>query len=58
MLNTLQLLTAKSAVYLINMSENDYLKKSSRWLAKVKKWVDDHGAEKKKKKKNAETFIK
>jgi obg-like ATPase 1 len=45
-LNTLQLLTAKALVYLVNMSENDYFRRSNRWLAKIKKWVDEHGGEK------------
>jgi len=44
-LNTLQLLTAKPAAYLVNMSENDYFKRGSKWLVKLKKWVDEHGGE-------------
>jgi obg-like ATPase 1 len=44
-LNTLQLLTAKPAAYLVNMSEQDYFKKGSKWLVKLKKWVDEHGGE-------------
>lgn len=39
-LNDLQLITAKPVVYLINMAEDDYFKKKSRWLAKIKQWVD------------------
>jgi GTP-binding protein YchF len=39
-LNTLQLLTAKPAVFLINMCEKDYLRKKNRWLPKIKEWVD------------------
>lgn len=44
-LNTLQLLTAKPVVYLINMSPNDYISKKNRWLGKIKQWVDAHGGE-------------
>jgi len=43
--NNLQLLTAKPTVYLVNMSEQDYIKKKSKWLAKIKQWVDDHSKE-------------
>jgi len=44
-LNTLQLLTAKPVVYVVNMSEKDYFKKGSKWLMKIKQWADAHGAE-------------
>jgi len=44
-LNTLQLLTAKPVVYLINMTEKDYIKKGNKWLPKIKQWVDAHGGE-------------
>jgi obg-like ATPase 1 len=44
-LNTLQLLTAKPVVYIVNMSEKDYAKKGSKWLLKIKQWVDANGAE-------------
>ena len=27
------------------MSEQDYFKKGSKWLVKLKKWVDEHGGE-------------
>jgi obg-like ATPase 1 len=43
--NTLQLLTAKPTVYLVNMSEPEYIKKKSKWLSKIKQWVDDHSKE-------------
>jgi len=35
----LLLITAKPVVYLINMSEEDYLKQKNKWLAKVAAWV-------------------
>eukprot|EP01004_Peranema_trichophorum_P004301 NODE_3233_length_1391_cov_180.662461_g2809_i0.p1 GENE.NODE_3233_length_1391_cov_180.662461_g2809_i0~~NODE_3233_length_1391_cov_180.662461_g2809_i0.p1 ORF type:complete len:394 (+),score=75.47 NODE_3233_length_1391_cov_180.662461_g2809_i0:64-1245(+) len=44
-LNTLQLLTAKSAVYLINMSPEDYIRKKNKWLPKIKAWVDERTEE-------------
>jgi len=44
-LNSLQLLTAKPAVYIINMNEKDYARKGSKWLAKIKAWVDANGGE-------------
>jgi len=43
--NNLQCLTAKPVVYLVNMSEEDYVKKKNRWLAKIKAWVDEHTKE-------------
>ena len=39
-INPLQLLTAKSVVYLVNISEGDYARKKNRWLAKIKAWID------------------
>lgn len=45
-LNRHQFLTAKPVVYLVNLSEADYLRKKNKWLAKIKAWVDanDPGA--------------
>ncbi|KAF0852622.1 mitochondrial translation ribosome-binding ATPase YchF [Andalucia godoyi] len=42
LLNTMQLLTAKPVLYIANMSAEDYERKKNKWLAKVKKWIDDH----------------
>jgi len=44
-LNTHQFLTAKPAVYIINRSEKDYIRKGNKWLVKIKQWVDAHGGE-------------
>jgi obg-like ATPase 1 len=44
-INTLSLLTAKPVVYIVNMSEPDYIKKGSKWLGKIKAWVDKNGGE-------------
>jgi obg-like ATPase 1 len=43
-LNPLQLLTAKSAVYLVNLSEDDYTRKKNKWLPKIKAWIDANSA--------------
>lgn len=32
--------TAKPVVYLVNISQDNYLSKKNKWLAKVKEWVD------------------
>jgi len=37
--NDLYLLTAKPVVYLLNMSEEGFLKKRSKWLPKIADWV-------------------
>ena len=42
-LNKYQFLSAKSVVYLLNMSPEDYKKKSNRHLAKIVDWVKKHG---------------
>lgn len=39
-LNTLQLLTAKPAVFLVNMSENDFIRQRNKHLLKLKEWID------------------
>lgn len=44
-LNTLQLLTAKPVVYLVNLSEKDYIRKKNKWLVKIFEWVAAHGGE-------------
>ncbi|KAK7678540.1 hypothetical protein QCA50_010926 [Cerrena zonata] len=40
--NGLQLLTAKSVTYLVNLSEKDYVRKKNKWLPKIKAWIDEH----------------
>ncbi|EFA85891.1 GTP-binding protein [Heterostelium album PN500] len=39
----LRLLTAKPALYLVNLSEEDFIRKKNKWLAKIKTWVDANG---------------
>jgi len=41
-INELHLLTAKPAMYLINMSEKDMLRKKNKWLVKLKTWIDEN----------------
>lgn len=41
-INTMFLLTAKPVIYLINLSEKDYVRKKNKHLLKIKEWVDVH----------------
>mmetsp|Transcript_27168 Transcript_27168/g.90916 ORF Transcript_27168/g.90916 Transcript_27168/m.90916 type:complete len:400 (-) Transcript_27168:393-1592(-) len=41
-LNELQLLTAKPAMYLVNMTEKDFLRQKNKFLPKVKQYVDEN----------------
>lgn len=29
-------------MYLVNLSEEDFIRKKNRWLAKIKQWIDQH----------------
>ncbi|KAG8885283.1 hypothetical protein FRB97_001729 [Tulasnella sp. 331] len=40
--NELQLLTAKPVIYLVNLSEKDFIRKKNRWLPKIKAWIDEN----------------
>jgi len=42
-LNPLQLLTAKNVVYLINMSERNYLRRGDKWLKPIHEWIKANG---------------
>lgn len=44
-LNQHLFLTAKPAIFLVNMSEKDYVRKKNKWLGKIKEWVDKHSGE-------------
>lgn len=35
-------ITAKPMIYLVNLSEKDYIRKKNKWLAKIKQWIDDN----------------
>ncbi|XP_062519315.1 obg-like ATPase 1 [Corticium candelabrum] len=41
-LNKHLLLTSKVMIYLVNMSEKDFIRKKNKWLVKIKEWVDEH----------------
>lgn len=41
-INTMQLLTAKPVIYLINLSERDYVRKKNKYLLGIKEWVDKY----------------
>jgi obg-like ATPase 1 len=41
-LNKHLLNTSKPMIYLLNMSEEDYVKKKNKWLGKVKQWIDEN----------------
>ncbi|XP_055360738.1 obg-like ATPase 1 isoform X2 [Betta splendens] len=45
-LNKYLFLTSKPMLYLVNLSEKDYIRKKNKWLVKIKEWVDsrDPGA--------------
>jgi obg-like ATPase 1 len=44
-LNEFLFLTSKPVIYLINMSQADYIRKKNKWLVKIKAWVDAHERE-------------
>lgn len=41
-INSMFLLTAKPTIYLVNLSERDYVRKKNKHLLKIKEWVDVH----------------
>ncbi|KAJ1531459.1 hypothetical protein ONE63_000137 [Megalurothrips usitatus] len=45
-LNKHMFITSKPVIYLVNLTEKDYIKKKNKWLLKIKEWVDknDPGA--------------
>lgn len=42
MINPLFLLTAKPTVYLVNLSEKDYIRQKNKYLPKVAEWVKEN----------------
>jgi len=42
-INSQQLLTSKPVVYLVNLTERDYVRQKNKWLPKIKEWVKNHG---------------
>lgn len=45
-LNQHLFLTSKPVIYLVNLSEKDYIRRKNKWLLKIKEWIDtkDPGA--------------
>jgi obg-like ATPase 1 len=43
-INTMNFITAKPVVYLVNLSEKDFVRRKNKWLAKIKAWVDQHAS--------------
>jgi len=41
-LNEHLFITSKPQIYLVNLSEKDYIRKKNKWLMKIKQWVDEH----------------
>uniref|UniRef100_A0AC34FJ91 Obg-like ATPase 1 n=1 Tax=Panagrolaimus sp. ES5 TaxID=591445 RepID=A0AC34FJ91_9BILA len=41
-LNKHLFLTAKPIVYLVNLTELDYIRKKNKWLPKIKQWIDEN----------------
>lgn len=37
-------MTSKPVVYLVNMSERDYVRRKNKWLAKIKQWIDQNSS--------------
>lgn len=44
-LNQEQFITAKPVVYLVNLSEQAFVKKKNKWLPKIYEWVQANGGE-------------
>lgn len=41
-INPLFLLTAKPSVYLVNLSERDYIRQKNKYLPKIAEWIKEH----------------
>lgn len=37
------LITTKPVIYVVNLSQRQFIRKASKWLPKIKDWVDNHG---------------
>lgn len=35
-------LTSKPCIYLVNLSDKDFIRKKNKWLPKIKEWIDKH----------------
>lgn len=41
-LNKYMFLTSKPVIYLVNLTEKDFIRKKNKWLIKIKEWVDNN----------------
>lgn len=41
-LNKYLFLTSKPCIYLVNLTDKDFIRKKNKWLPKVKQWVDEN----------------
>ena len=41
-LNKYMFLTTKPVIYLVNLSDKDFIRKKNKWLPKIKEWVDKY----------------
>ncbi|XP_035777292.1 obg-like ATPase 1 [Anopheles albimanus] len=41
-LNKYLFLTSKPCIYLVNLSDKDFIRKKNKWLPKIKEWIDKH----------------
>lgn len=37
------LITTKPVIYVVNLSQKQFIRKASKWLPKIKEWVETHG---------------
>lgn len=42
-LNQHNFITSKPVVYLVNISEEEFVKKKNKYLPKIQKWITEHG---------------
>eukprot|EP00033_Pygsuia_biforma_P000662 GCRY01000779.1.p1 GENE.GCRY01000779.1~~GCRY01000779.1.p1 ORF type:complete len:278 (+),score=71.10 GCRY01000779.1:472-1305(+) len=42
--NDMLLLTAKPVIYLVNLTEKDFLRKKNKFLPKIKQWIDENSS--------------
>ena len=38
-----QLITTKPIIYLVNLTEKDFVRKKNKWLVKIHTWIKEHG---------------
>lgn len=43
MIRDFGLLTTKPQIYIVNLSQKNFIRKGSKWLPKIQQWVKEHG---------------